>query len=117
MTTSGTGFFYDAITSDRRQVAVEMRLGAAIDMQVRQMFTHDSPPAAAAPGAFAKLAVPLEAAATLPVPLHALVVGRPDFSAMAVPGGRIYVCDGLLPLPRGRRSEAAAPKDHLRCPW
>lgn len=65
MTTSGTGFFYDAITSDRREAAAEMRLCAAIDMQVRQMFTHGSPPAPAAPVAFAKLAVTSKAAASM----------------------------------------------------
>jgi Zn-dependent protease with chaperone function len=89
-------------------VAVEMRLGAAIDMQVRQMLANsargkpfecgagDSPRAAAARAAFAKLVAALEGAAELPLPLHALVVRRSDVNAITLPGGRIYVFDGLL---------------------
>jgi peptidase M48-like protein len=89
-------------------VALEMRLGAAVDMQVRQMLdtstggrpfecgTGDAPRAAAARAAFAKLVAALERAAELPVPLRALVVRRADVNAITLPGGRIYVFDGLL---------------------
>src|SRR6266446_61070 len=115
MTTSGTGIFYDGRTSDRRKVAVEisgdaiagvpliadriaphlpvaleMRLGAAVDTQVRQALgastpgkpfecgAGDSPRAAAARAALAKLVAALEAAAELPLPLRTLVVRRAD---------------------------------------
>jgi Zn-dependent protease with chaperone function len=88
--------------------AVEMRLGAAIDAQVRQTLgtstggkafecgAGDSPHAVAARAAFAKLVSALEAAAGLPLPLRALVVRRADVNAITLPGGHIYVFDGLL---------------------
>ena len=89
-------------------VALEMRLGAAIDAQVRQALdtskggkpfecgSGDSPRAAAGRTAFAKLVAALEAPAELPLPLRALVVRRADVNAITLPGGRIYVFDGLL---------------------
>jgi Zn-dependent protease with chaperone function len=89
-------------------VALEMRLGAVIDAQVRQALgastagkpfecgTGDSPRAVAARAAFAKLVGALEAPAELPLPLRALVVRRADVNAITLPGGRIYVFDGLL---------------------
>ena len=43
-----------------------------------------------------KLVRRLEAAAELPVPLHTVVVRRPEANAMALPGGRIYVFEGLI---------------------
>jgi hypothetical protein len=89
-------------------IALEMRLGAAVDAQVRQALgastagkpfecgAGDSPRAVAARAAFAKLVGALEAAAELPLPLRALVVRRADVNAITLPGGRIYVFDGLL---------------------
>jgi len=89
-------------------VALEMRLGAAIDTQVRQILTAaargkplecgagDSPRAVAARAAFAKLVAALEAAAELQLPLRTLVVRRADVNAITLPGGRIYVFGGLL---------------------
>jgi Zn-dependent protease with chaperone function len=89
-------------------VALEMRLGAAIDMEVRQALdtstdgkpfecgTGDSPPSLAARTALAKLIAPLEEAAGLSLPLRTLVVRRRDVNAITLPGGRIYVFNGLL---------------------
>jgi len=89
-------------------VALEMRLGAAVDTRVRQMLdtsrdgkpfecgAGDSPRAVAARAAFEKLVSGLEAAAELPLPLRARVARRPDVNAITLPGGRIYVFDGLL---------------------
>jgi Zn-dependent protease with chaperone function len=94
-------------------VALELRLGAAIDAQVRQALDTSSgekafecgagdtarattPEAAAASAAFAKLVGTLEGAAELPVPLRARVVRRSDVNAITLPGGRIYVFNGLL---------------------
>ena len=89
-------------------VALEVRLGAAIDTEVRQALdtstggkpfecgTGGAAPAVAARAAFAKLVGQLEAAAGLPLPLRALVVRRPDVNAITLPGGRIYVFDGLV---------------------
>ena len=89
-------------------VALEMRLGDAIDMQVRQALdtstdgkpfecgTGDAAPTVAARAAFERLVGRLEGAAGLPLPLRALVVRHPDVNAITLPGGRIYVFDGLL---------------------
>ncbi|HWN51709.1 MAG TPA: M48 family metallopeptidase [Xanthobacteraceae bacterium] len=89
-------------------VALEMRLGAAIDMEVRQALdsstdgkafecgTGDSSSALAARDAFAKLVASLEGGAGLSLPLRTLVVRRPDVNAITLPGGRIYVFNGLL---------------------
>jgi len=89
-------------------VALEMRLGAAVDTQVRQALgastggkplecgASDSPRAVAARAALAKLVAALEAAAELPLPLRTLVVRRADVNAITLPGGRIYVFDRLL---------------------
>jgi len=88
--------------------ALEMRLGAAIDMEVRQALdtstdgkpfecgTGDTARAVAARAAFARLIGALEDAAGLPLPLRAVVVRRADVNAITLPGGRIYVFDGLL---------------------
>src|SRR6266446_6713381 len=89
-------------------VALEMRLGAAVDTQVRKMLgasiggkplecgAGDSPRAVAARAALAKLVAALEAPAELPLPLRTLVVRHADVNAITLPGGRIYVFDGLL---------------------
>jgi len=89
-------------------VALEMRLGAAIDMEVRRILgtstdgkpfecgTSDTALAEAARAALAKLVGTLEQVAESPLPLRVLVVRRPDVNAITLPGGRIYVFDGLL---------------------
>jgi Zn-dependent protease with chaperone function len=86
-------------------VRVEQRLGASVDLQVRALLDngkHDrfecgdaaSPPASRA--AFDKLVRKLETAAALPVPVRASVVRRPEANAIALPGGRVYVFEGLI---------------------
>jgi Zn-dependent protease with chaperone function len=87
-------------------LAVEHRLGDAIDKNIRSALdTHHLGPAfacGAAPGetagrvALDKLVGKLEAAATLPFPLHVEVVRRAEPNAMALPGGHIYVDVGLI---------------------
>jgi Zn-dependent protease with chaperone function len=87
-------------------ISLEMRLGAAIDMEVRQALdtsTNGKPfecgagdGTAAARAALAKLIGPLEQAAGLQLPLRVLVVRRLDVNAITLPGGRVYVFDGLL---------------------
>jgi hypothetical protein len=89
-------------------VALEMRLGAAIDTQIRQVLdtstagkpfecgTGDDAGAVAARAAYGKLVGTLEATAGLELPLRALVVRRSEANAITLPGGRIYVFDGLL---------------------
>src|SRR5664279_3952170 len=87
-------------------VAVERKLGDAVDMQVRG--TLDTRHLGAAfecgtaasekPGraALDKLVHLLEAAAALPSPLRTFVVQREEANAIALPGGQIYVFRGLI---------------------
>lgn len=91
-------------------VAAEQRLGEAIDHQVRAMLerSRSGQPAECGaalderPGraALDTLVDRLAAAAALPVSV--VVVRRHDANALAVPGGRIYVFEGLI-----ARAEAA----------
>lgn len=82
--------------------AVERKLGAAVDMQVRGMLDTKNAGDAfecrdgAGRAALAKIISRLEAAAGLPSPLHALVVRRDEANALALPGGQIYVFRGLI---------------------
>jgi predicted Zn-dependent protease len=103
----GVPFIADRI-APHLPVALEMRLGAAVDAQVRQALgasaggkplecgAGDSPRAVAARAALAKLVATLEGAAGLPLPVRTLVVRHADVNAITLPGGRIYVFDGLL---------------------
>jgi Zn-dependent protease with chaperone function len=86
-------------------VRVEQRLGASVDLQVRALLDNGkhtkfecsdaaSPPASRA--AFDKLVRKLERAAALPVPVRASVVRREEANAIALPGGRVYVFQGLI---------------------
>ncbi|HEY1363394.1 MAG TPA: M48 family metallopeptidase [Xanthobacteraceae bacterium] len=85
---------------------LERKLGQAIDAQVHAALDNrrlgagfecghgDS--AGAANAAFGKLMQQLEAAAALPQRFDASVVRRPEANAIALPGGRIYVFEGLI---------------------
>jgi Zn-dependent protease with chaperone function len=85
-------------------IRLEQRLGASVDQQVRMVLapaTRDRPfecgnAAQAGRVAFDKLVHELEAAATLPFSLSAAVIRRPEANAIALPGGRVYVFQGLL---------------------
>ena len=86
--------------------SLERKIGAALDAQVRR--TLDTRHAGAAfecgsnegeklgRAAFDKLMGQLEAAAALPLPLAPAVVRRGEPNAFALPGGRIYVFQGLI---------------------
>jgi Zn-dependent protease with chaperone function len=84
--------------------AVEQRLGASVDGQIRAMLDEGKPGkplqcgTAASPGAraLAKLTAPLEAAAALGLPLKVAVLDRPEINAFALPGGYVYVFRGLI---------------------
>jgi Zn-dependent protease with chaperone function len=92
----------------RLPITLEMRLGDAIDAQVRQTLDPSkgrkpfectpgsAAQATAAHAAFDKLITSLEGAADLPLPLRALVVRSPEVNAITLPGGRVYVFNGLL---------------------
>ena len=89
-------------------ISVEMRLGAAIDMEVRQSLDvgHGTQPfecgvgggiaAVGGRAAFNELTTKLEQAAGLPVPLAVSVVRNSQVNAITLPGGHIYVFQGLL---------------------
>jgi Zn-dependent protease with chaperone function len=86
--------------------SIERKLGAAIERQVRASL--DSGHANAAfecgntakekPGraAFDKLMSQIETAAGVPIPLTAAVVRKADANAFALPGGYIFVFQGLI---------------------
>jgi hypothetical protein len=84
----------------------ERRLGDAVDIQVRGMLdTRDAGAAfecgnvggeRAGRAALDKIVKRLEAAADLRLPLRTTVVRRPEANAMALPGGQIYVFQGLI---------------------
>ena len=87
-------------------IAVETHLGNVIDAQVRQALATGNgkkpfecggdPQQAAARAAFDKLIGTLESAAGLPLPLRAAVVRNSDANAIALPGGHVYLFEGLL---------------------
>ena len=80
----------------------ERWLGEAVDMQARRMLDKGdaSRPFECANeegrAALAKLLGRLEAAAALPIPLETKVVRRSEPNAIALPGGHIYVFEGLV---------------------
>jgi Zn-dependent protease with chaperone function len=85
---------------------VERLLGDAVDTQVRGMLDTKKAGSAfecgAAEGeargraALEKLVRKLEAAANLPIPLTAVAVRNDDTNAVTLPGGRIYVFQGII---------------------
>src|SRR5882757_6897703 len=85
--------------------AVERKLGAAIDRQARASLDTGHAGAAFECGnagneklgraTFDKLMGQMETAAALPIPLKAVVVRKPEANAFALPGGYIYVLEGL----------------------
>jgi Zn-dependent protease with chaperone function len=87
-------------------LSLEHRLGLAMDAHVRALLDNrksDQPfecglADAEKPGraAFDRLIGRLQAAADLPIPLKTAVVRRPEANAIALPGGHIYVFEGLV---------------------
>jgi len=85
---------------------VERRLGEAVDAQVRATLdTHklgerlvcgSQPAERAGRAALQSLVTRLSQAAALPAPLTLAVIRRAEANAIALPGGRIYVFQGLL---------------------
>ncbi len=85
---------------------LENRLGNAADMQVRNMFDTGpknrpfecggAPVEAAGKAAFDKLMTRLEQGGEVKIPIRAAVVRRPEANAITLPGGHIYVFQGLI---------------------
>ena len=90
---------------------VEKRLGQAVDLQVRAMLdpgkkgdafvcgTAESEKAGQA--ALVRMVAKLETAAELPIPLQLKVVRHKQANAIALPGGYIYVFEGLIDRAEG----------------
>jgi Zn-dependent protease with chaperone function len=85
---------------------IERLLGNAVDAQVRSMLDTgksggafecgQSESESAGRAAFDQLMGKLEIATALPLPLSPAVVRKSDANAIALPGGRIYVFEGLI---------------------
>ncbi len=87
-------------------LTVERRLGEAVDKEVRSNLDPQhlgaafscgtAPDEAAGMAAMNKLVAALESRAALPVRLHVDVVHRDEANAVALPGGQVYVYEGLI---------------------
>src|SRR5207245_7241326 len=87
-------------------LGVERWLGEAVDREARTLLDKgdsDRPfecgggrSEATGRAALGRLIGKLEAAAALPIRLDAKVVRRADSNAVALPGGRIYLFEGLI---------------------
>jgi Zn-dependent protease with chaperone function len=90
---------------------VERLLGEAVDAEARKMLDKGAAgttfECGAAPGetagreALARMTAKLSAAAALPIPLDIKVVRRSEANAIALPGGRIYLFQGLVDKAEG----------------
>ena len=77
-------------------VAVEKRIGEAVDGQIRLLFGGKVCDGTEGRAAFRKLVGKLQAASGIDLPLEAEVLGTPLQNAVALPGGKVYMLDGLL---------------------
>jgi Zn-dependent protease with chaperone function len=77
-------------------LSVERRLGEAVDNQVRTLFGKEACDTPAGSAALAKLAERLSDAADLPMPAEIAVLPSEIPNAVALPGGFVYIFDGLL---------------------
>jgi Zn-dependent protease with chaperone function len=86
--------------------AVERKFGEAVDGQVRAMLDTgqkgrnlecgEAEGERAGHAALKRLAVRLEAAAALTLPLQLAVLRKPEANAFALPGGHVYLFEGLI---------------------
>jgi len=76
--------------------AMEQRIGAAVDDQVRAIYEGKTCTGAEGQAAFTKLVDRLKTAGGLEFPLVAHVLSSKTPNAYALPGGRIYMLEGLL---------------------
>ena len=77
-------------------VSVERRIGEAVDNQVRSIFGGESCRNERGAAALAKLSGKLTERASLPMPAEVRVVDSGIPNAVALPGGRVYLFEGLL---------------------
>jgi len=76
--------------------AFERRLGDVADRQIRALFGGRNCDQASGQAAFNTLVNRLRAAAGMDVSVEAAVVATPIANAFALPGGKVYLFDGLL---------------------
>jgi Zn-dependent protease with chaperone function len=74
----------------------EKRVGEMADNQVRAIFDEKVCTSDAGRAAFAKLVESIRQAGQLEIPLQAEVIGSTEQNAFALPGGRVYLLNGLL---------------------
>jgi Zn-dependent protease with chaperone function len=77
-------------------VAIERRLGEAVDNQVRMVFDEKLCGNGPGAAALAKLSAALTSGAKLPLVAEVRVLDSGMANAFALPGGRVYLLDGLL---------------------
>lgn len=79
-------------------IALEARLGDAVDGNIRALYGKEACGAGDGQAALDRLGARLTEAAALPVPVSISVLPSEVPNAVALPGGRVYVFDGLLAL-------------------
>jgi Zn-dependent protease with chaperone function len=79
-------------------IPLERRLGDAVDSQVRAMFGDEACTDAEGQAALDRMSATLVASADLPMPVEIAVLKSETANAVALPGGRVYVLDGLLKI-------------------
>lgn len=77
-------------------IPIERRVGEAVDNQVRTLFGGELCTGAPGAAALARLSAQLTGAADLPMPADIAVLRSEIVNAVALPGGRVYVFEGLL---------------------
>jgi predicted Zn-dependent protease len=77
-------------------LSLEARLGDAVDGQVRSLFGEHACVAESGKAALNRLASQLTGAASLPLAAEIAVLPSEVANAIALPGGRVYVFEGLL---------------------
>jgi Zn-dependent protease with chaperone function len=76
--------------------AIEKRIGEAVDTQVRAILGGKECVSAEGQAAYAKLVGKLKAAGGIDLPIDARVLSHEMANALALPGGKVYLIDGLL---------------------
>jgi len=96
----GLAFFGIPFAADRLApmvpTALERRIGEAVDRQARAIFGGKTCDGAEGQAAFASLIDKLRRAGEIDIPLDASVLSSDMTNAFALPGGKIYLLDGLL---------------------
>ncbi|MFL4972401.1 MAG: M48 family metallopeptidase [Microvirga sp.] len=77
-------------------VGLERRIGEAVDNQVRTLFSGKACAGAPGSASLGKLSAALASRAALPLPAEVSVLDSGIPNAVALPGGRVYLFEGLL---------------------